>query len=157
MKKQYNFQKKAEESKTAKAFHSNVHISTKYSTEMARELLGKKVKWAKSFLQDIIEKKRYLPLRRYRIEMGHRKGTAQSHTKSGRFPKILCQKWLELLEQAEANADYKGLDTSNLVIIHAFASQGFRRLSHQPLGKIGGKQRKKKSTHIEVIVREVGQ
>ena len=73
MKKQYNFQKKAEESKTAKAFHSNVHISTKYSTEMARELLGKKVKWAKSFLQDIIEKKRYLPLRRYRIEMGHRK------------------------------------------------------------------------------------
>jgi ribosomal protein L22 len=60
-----------------------------------------------------------------------------------------------MLELVKANADFKGLDTDKLLIIHAFAAQGFRRMSLQPKGKIGGKLRLRKSVHLEVIVTEV--
>ena len=59
-----------------------------------------------------------------------------------------------MLNSVKANADYKGLNEENLIIIHAFSSQGFRRRSAQSQGRISGKRRKRKSTHMEVIVRE---
>ncbi len=154
MKKQYNFEFKGSGKKFARAILSNAPVSTKYSTELAREMKGKNAKWAQSLLEDIIEKKRFLPLRKYNLEFGHRKGNAVSGTKSGRYPQRLCKSWLKLLKSLKANADYKGLDADNLIIIHAFASTGFRKTSHQAQGKIGGKKRRKKSTHIEIVARE---
>ena len=49
---------------------------------------------------------------------------------------------------------HKGLNSENLVIIHAFASKGVGRTSHQAQGKISGKMRERKASHLEVIVRE---
>ena len=152
-KKNYNFEI-ADEKKIAKAFSSNVPVSLKYSTEMVRELKGQRVSKAERFLNDIVEKKRYLPLRRYTRKVGHRKGDAQSFTEVGRYPEKVCQAFLTLLNSVKANADYKGLDAENLIISHMFASQGFRRRSHQKQGRISGKTHKRKSTHLEVIVRE---
>lgn len=154
VKKKYNFELKSEE-KIAKAFKSNARVSLKYSTELCREIKGKKVEKVEKLLQDIVEKKRFLPLRRYRLEMGHRKGKAVSKTKSGKYPIKLCKVWLDLLNSVKANADYKGLNSENLIILHCFASQGFRRRSHQKQGRIAGKSHLRKSAHIEVIVREV--
>ena len=36
----------------------------------------------------------------------------------GRFPKKSCEFVLNLLKNAESNAEYKGLDTENLVVQH---------------------------------------
>jgi len=154
-KKNYNVQfSLGNEKKTAKAIAANAPVSLKYSTEIAREIKGKRLEWAVSFLQDIALKKRHLPLRRYIKEVPHRKGNAISHSKTGRYPKRCVLKWMELLKQAKANADYKGLNAESLMVIHAFASKGVGRTSHQTQGKISGKMRVRKAAHLEVIVRE---
>ena len=61
---------------------------------------------------------------------------------------------INILGSVKANADFKGLDSENLLISHCFASRGFARRGMQPKGHISGKRRKKKSTHIEVVVEE---
>ncbi len=153
VKKSYNFEF-GDESKIAKAFHSNANCSTKFAVEMAREIKGKRLGKAERFIQRILEKKEHLPLRKYKKKVAHRKGKAKSFTKSGRYPQKTAKVFLDLLRDVKANADYKGLDAENLLIIHAFASKGFRRLSYQSKGQIGGKRRRRKSTHVEIIARE---
>jgi len=153
-KKNYNFQEKLNKKKTAKAFKSNANVSLKYATEIVNRIKGKPVKKVERFLQGIIEKTEYLPLRKYNKKVAHRKGTAKSKTKSGRYPKKTAKIFLELINSVKANADYKGLGEENLLVKHCFASKGFSRQGHQPKGKISGKPRAKKSAHIEIIVQE---
>jgi len=142
------------EKKVAKAIAANQAVSTKYATELCREARNKKVSRIQKKLQKILKKEEFLTLRKYNKKVAHRKGESKSGVKSGRFPKNLCTVFLKLLESAKANADFKGLDSENLLISHCFASKGFSRRSVQSKGRIGGKRRKKKSTHIEIIVTE---
>lgn len=140
--------------KTAKAMVSNAPVSQKFSTEICNCVKGQTVQWAEAFLQDIASHKRYLPLQKYNKKVGHKKGAALMGQKAGRYPKNTVRTFLKLLDNAKANADYRGLDTEKLVVFHAFSSQGFKRRSLQSKGKIGGKTRQRKSAHIEVILME---
>jgi len=150
-----NYQKKVRsEKKSAKAIAKNQPVSTKYATEMCREIKMTKLANAEKKLNRILAKQEFLPLRKYNKKVAHRKGRSVSGVKSGRYPEKICKVFLSLLESVKANADFKGLDSENLLIIHCFASRGFARRSVQPKGHISGKRRKKKSTHVEVIVTE---
>ncbi len=153
VKKEYQAKPKNEK-KSAKAIAKNQPVSTKYATELCREMKNKKLSNVEKRLQRIIEKKEFLPLRTYNKKVAHRKGDSVSGVKSGRFPEKLCKITTTLLESVKANADFKGLDSENLLITHCFASRGFGRRSVQPKGHISGKRRRSKSTHIEVIVTE---
>jgi len=144
----------ADDKKIAKAIAKNQPVSVKYSTELCREIKGKPVAKAEQMLERIINMEEFLPLRKFNKKVGHRKGDARSSVKSGRYPIKVCKVFRGLLESVKANADFKGLDADSLIITHCFASQGFRRTAFQPKGKISGKKRKRKSAHIEVIVRE---
>ncbi|MBN1940605.1 MAG: 50S ribosomal protein L22 [Candidatus Diapherotrites archaeon] len=148
------YQKELQGKNIAKAFATNQRISLKYSTELCREVKGQRIDKAEKYLQRIIEKKDFLPLRKYNKKVPHRRGEGKSNVKSGRYPKNVCKAFISLLNSVKANADFKGLDTDNLLIINAFASQGFSRTGHQPKGRIGGKRWKKKSTHLEIVARE---
>ena len=140
---------------TARAFASNQRISQKYATEVCREIRGKRVERAEQFLRNILVKKEFLPLVKYHGKIPHRKGDSKSGVKAGRYPVKVCEAFLNLLNSVKANADFKGLDAENLLIVHAFASQGFRRFAHQPKGKISGKGWRRKSAHIEIIARDI--
>lgn len=153
VKKDYQF-KNFDEKITAKAMMKNVPISIKYSTELCREIKGKPVKKVLAYLERIIKKKDFLPLRKYRKKVPHRKGEAKSYTKSGRYPMKVCKAFIKLIESAKANAVYKGLDEDKLLVLHAFASKGYARIKTQPKGHIGGKLREHKSTHIEAVLLE---
>ena len=143
-----------DEKHIAKAMAKNVPISLKYSVELAREIKGRPVKKAEDFIDRVLRHETYLPLRKYNKKVGHRRGKPFSHVKSGRYPTRTLKAFRDLLNSVKENADYKGLESENLIISHIFASQGFRRMSNQPQGRISGKSRKKKSTHIEIVVRE---
>ncbi len=150
-----NYQKKFPSEKgIAKAMAKNQGISVKYATELCREIRGKRLDKAAAMLQRIAEKKQFLPLRRYRKKVPHRRGQSMSKVKSGRFPAKACRVFLKLLDSVKANADFRGLDAENLLIAHCFASAGFRRRGMQPKGAIAGKRRQRKSCHLEIIVRE---
>lgn len=153
VKKNYQAKPRSEKN-SAKAIAKNQHVSTKYATEMCREIKSKKLAKVEKKLKRIQAKEEFLPLRQYNKKVAHRKGQSVSGVKSGRFPEKLCTVFLNLLESVKANADFKGLDSENLRISHCFASRGYARRSMQPNGKIAGKRRRSKSTHIEVIVTE---
>lgn len=138
----------------ARAMVKNAPISLKYSTELCRELSGMHFAKAENYLQRILAHETYIPLRRYNRNVGHKKGKPFSYVKSGRFADTTVEKFVQLLQSVKANADNKGLDSDNLIIQHMFASQGFRRMSHQSQGRISGKMHRRKSTHVEIVVRE---
>ncbi|MCX8190375.1 MAG: 50S ribosomal protein L22 [Candidatus Diapherotrites archaeon] len=143
------------EASTAKAMLKNRPISLKYATEMCNQLKGLPVAKAEKILREIVEMKRYLPLKKYHKKVPHRKGNALKGQKAGRYPIKACMVFLELISYAKANAENKGLDPEKLIIKHLFACQGYRRFSMQPKGRIAGKRRRKKSTHIEIVLQEV--
>ncbi len=149
-----NYQVQVQGKDCARAIMKNKPVSLKYSLEIISNIKGKRVDKALEYLNRIISKKEFLPLRKYNKKIGHKKGDSKGFTKIGRYPIRCLKAFVELLESVKANADYKGLDSDNLIITHLFASQGYRRVSYQRQGRISGKGRLKKSTHLEVIVRE---
>ena len=140
--------------KIASVMMKNKPVSLKYSREVISNIKGKRVDKVMPWLKRILEHEEFLPLRKYNKKVAHRKGDSRGMTKIGRFPKRTIEAFIELLESVKSNADYKGLDSDNLLIHHMFASQGFSRMSYQSQGRISGKKRQKKSTHLEIIVME---
>lgn len=154
VKKNYHLGFALGDKKTARAVAKNAPLSVKYANEIISKIKGKPLQNAMRFLENVVSHKEFLPIKVYNNNVAHRKGEAKSGVKSGRYPEKACKIVLGLLESVKANADYKGLDEEKLIIVHAFASYGYGRMSHQSQGKIGGKPHRRHSTHFEVVVRE---
>ncbi|MFA6268655.1 MAG: 50S ribosomal protein L22 [archaeon] len=142
-------------SKTARAYAGNSPVSVKYSTELCKQIKGKPVNKVIDFLNRIKSHEEFLPLPTYHKKVAHRKGDSREGTKSGRYPEKVADAFIQLLNLAKANADFKGLDAEKLLIIHAFANMGMNRFSYQSKGKIAGKARRRNATNIEIIVQEM--
>ncbi len=154
VKKAYQVQTSAGAARIAKAVMKNKPISLKYSLEIISNIKGQRLDKSVAWLNRILRMEEFLPLRVYNKKVPHRRGDAKMFAKAGRYPLRAVKAFIGLLNTVKANADYKGLDSENLLITHAFASQGFARMSYQSQGRISGKARKRKSAHIEIVVRE---
>jgi large subunit ribosomal protein L22 len=150
----YNYQKKLDAKKSARASKHNCPISVKYAVEFGNYFRNMPVKKALKILADIEAKKDFLPLVKYAKKVPNRKGQSKRGTTIGRYP-VKCAKYVRLmLEEASANAENKNLNIEKLKIESMFATKGVTRQKIQPMGRIGGKTRESKSTNIEVIVVE---
>lgn len=150
----YNFQRKVDEKKIAKASRHNAPISVKYATEFGNYFRDMPINKAIKIATDIEAKKDYLPLVKYAKKVPNRKGISKRGTTIGRYP-IKCAKYIrEILEEVKANAENRNLDSDKLKILSLFAVKGVTRSKLQPMGRIGGKSRESKSTNFEVIVVE---
>lgn len=128
----------------AKAVGLALPVSLKQSVMICRFIRNKKVQLAKKHLSDVILKKRAIPFTRFGGDVGHKPGMA-----SGRFPVKACKNILALLESAEANAQFKGLSTADLIIRHASAQKG------PDTWHYGRKiRRQAKRAHIELVLEE---
>lgn len=129
---------------SAKAVGLSLPISRKESVNVCNSIRGMNVQKAKKLLQDVIALKKPIAYTVYNADVGHKAGMA-----AGRFPVSSCKQILAILKNAEANAQFKGLSTGNLLIKHASAQKG-------PTAHHFGRQRTKaKRTHIELVVEEV--
>jgi len=128
----------------AKAVGRDLPISIKTSVEVCRFIKGKNVILAKNMLRDVIALKRAVPYRRYVLDIGHRKGMA-----TGRFPKKTSKEILGVLESAETNAQFKGMNGSRLFVAHIAAHK-----ASSPMR--GGRKRGQsaKKAHVEIILQE---
>ncbi|MFH1063477.1 MAG: 50S ribosomal protein L22 [Candidatus Woesearchaeota archaeon] len=129
----------------ARAMGRDLEISTKQSIEMSSYLRHRKVSQAKKLLIDIIAQKKALPFTRFTNGLGHKPGKLAS----GRYPVKTSQAFIGLLDSVEANAQTKGMNTSNLEIIHICAHRASSPL-HQ--GRHSGRAFKR--THVELVVQE---
>jgi large subunit ribosomal protein L22 len=130
---------------TAKAVGRSLPISTKMSVEICTFIRNKNIAKAKNLLQAVIDKKTAVPFKRYNHDVGHKKGNIAA----GRYPKKACEGILKLLEAVEANAQFKGLNTANLVIKNILAN-----IASRPWHYGRQSRRKMKRTNIEVVVEE---
>jgi large subunit ribosomal protein L22 len=127
----------------AKARASDLHISTKHSVEICRYLRYKTTNAAKKILDDVIALKKPVPFKRYKRDVGHKPGMA-----AGRYPQKAAKEILRLIKTVEANAQFKGLNTSNLKIIKILANKASIPLT-------GGRHRNAtKRTNLEVETME---
>ena len=92
-----------------------VNISPKAAREVCHALKGMELEKAKSYLERVIDLDQAVPFKRHDGKVGHRKGKGIS---SGRYPVKTSEEIVKLLESVEANAQFKGLDTSKLIIKH---------------------------------------
>jgi len=129
---------------TARAFARRVRISTKEAYEAANAIRGKKLLRAKQFLSNVIEKKEAIPYKRYNKKVPHRFDTGP-----GRYPLETSQRMLKVLNEVEANAEARGLNTELLKIQHIAVHKG------RPIrGGFKGSPQNSPIAHIEVVVRE---
>lgn len=107
---------------TAKAMAYEINVSPKHCIEILREIRGKKLSSAKAYLEEVIAKKRSVPFKRFNRNVGHKRH--QTGWDAGRYPVKACGEILTVIKNAEANAEYKGLDTDNMRVIHAASKRG---------------------------------
>jgi large subunit ribosomal protein L22 len=107
---------------TVKASGRDLRISPKSAREICVVVKGMKLDEAKNFLEQVINKTKSVPFRRYNKKIPHRRG--QSKIASGKYPVKAARKILEILESAESNAIYKGFDTEQMKVIHISAYRG---------------------------------
>ncbi len=140
---------KVDGEKYAKSFGRNLPISLKDSVNLCRALKGMKLDDAKEYLEDIIKKKRAVPYFRYLDSISHRRGIGP-----GKYPVKEAKYILKVLENAEANAENKDLDTDNLYIMHIAAHKGqiYKRYMPRAFGR--STEIRRDRVHIEVILEE---
>ena len=131
----------------ARAVAVNLPISTKHSVEVCRSLRGKTLARAKAFLNQVIKMKEAVPMRRYHHELAHKTGVGP-----GRYPVKVSLEILRLLESAESNAQFKGLNTAHLVVDHICAHKAGKQWHY---GRHRGREMKR--TIVEIIVTEQAQ
>ena len=113
-----------DKTKTAKALGRSLKISPKHAVEICNKIRGMKVENAKNYLEDVIEMKKAVPFKKHNKKVGHRRGLDGWPT--GRYPVKAATQILEVLRSAEANAEYKGIDTENYQDNAYIQSQGIR-------------------------------
>jgi large subunit ribosomal protein L22 len=142
---QYNYSTKMEdEGNIAKAVGRELEISTKQTIEVCDTIRGMNVDDARKTLQMAIDLKKPIKFRRFMGGAAHRKGMG-----AAKFPVKCCTEILRLLNQTAANASFKGLNPSNMVIKVAIPQKAGNRWHY-------GRQsrRKMKRTHLEIILEE---
>ena len=128
----------------ARALGQNLNISTKQSIEICNSIRKKSTVDAKRILTDAINQKVPIRFTRFTNGLGHRRGMA-----SGRYPRNASKEILSLVEAAEANAQFKGLNTANLIINHVAAQNAGNQWRY---GR--HRRRRMKRTHVELFVEE---
>lgn len=148
----YSYNKKIDEERTVRATGKEMRISHKDSVEICRAINGKRLAYAKKFLQDVADLKVAVPYKRFVKGLAHRRGFTNAC--SGAYPVKAATHILKLLENSEANAEFKGLDTERLFIKHIQAKRGkiIRGIIPRAMGR--ATPFNTTTTHIEVWLDE---
>ncbi|MDY6966350.1 MAG: 50S ribosomal protein L22 [Halobacteriota archaeon] len=133
---------------TSRAMLYEVHISPKHVREICRELKGKRVTKAKEYLEEVINLRSPVPFKRYNRDVGHKKGKVGP----GRYPQKAASEILRLIESAQSNAEYKGLESERMKIAHMTTHRG--RVIEGMMPRAFGRATPKntETTTVEVIL-----
>lgn len=152
MANRYAYNKEGNEAKTARAMAKSLKISPKHCVEICRAIRGMDVEKAKVYLENVIDMKQSVPFKRHNKKVGHRKG--QQGWPSGRYPVKAAAEVLKVLINAEANAEYKGMDTEKLFIEHISSHRGvvIRGAIPRAFGRVTPFNTP--TTHIQIVLKE---
>lgn len=136
---------------TARAIGKDLRVSYKNSIEVCRAVRGMAMEDAKNFLEDVIGKKTPIPFLKHKGHINHRKGPGFG---PGKFPVNAAKAVLDLVNVAENNAEYKGLDPDNMYIAHISAYRGRVFEGWRPRARGRTTAWNTVTTNIEIIIQE---
>jgi len=140
--------------KTAKAVGRDVRVSPKPVREICNCIKGMSLEKAKRFLEDVIDMKTPVPFKRYKGKRAHKKGLDRFKWYAGRYPVKAAKEVLNVLENAENNAEYKGLDIDRIKIIHAMVHKAPVIKKYIPRAFGRSTPYFKRLSHIEIVLQE---
>lgn len=118
---------KVNNKKAAKVYGRSLPISTKNSVEVCKAISGMNVEKGKKLLMDMLNEKRSI---------------------KGKYYTNATFEILKLINSAESNAEFKGLDADKMVI-HASANEGYTFFRPRRFKMRG---RRKKITHVQIVL-----
>ncbi len=127
-------------------------ISHKHAREIAVKLKGLSIDKARDYLQSVIRLQRAVPFKRYKNQVGHK---SDPGVMSGRYPRKSAIEFIKLLDNLEANAEYKGMDLDRLKIVNATVHKGvlIKRFIPRAMGRATPKNNV--LTHVEMVAQEL--
>ena len=127
-------------------------ISHKHAREIAVQLKGLSIEKARDYLQNVVNKQRAVPFRRYKTQVGHR---SDPGVMAGRYPEKSATEFIKLLDNLESNAEYKGMDLDRLKIVNATVHKGvlIKRFTPRAMGRATPKNNV--LTHVELVAQEL--
>merc|ERR1712228_256290 len=143
--------------KSARAKGSNLRCSFKNTCETANNIKKMPLSRAVRYLKNVIRKKECVPFRVFNGGVGRCAQAKAWKTTQGRWPKKSARFLLDLLRNAESNAQYKGLEVDHLVIEHILVQRArqMRRRTYRAHGRINPFM--SSPCHIEVFLAEKDQ
>ena len=144
--------------KTVKASGKDMRISLKKATEVCRELRGMKLEDAKKMLEEVIAQRKMIPFRQHKKKRGHHADKLREYKWfAGGYPIKASERILNVLKNAEGNAEYKGLDADKLKIVHASVDMGPKLRRFTPRGFGRSSPRYEQLTRVQVVLEEVSE
>lgn len=138
----------------SKARGSHLRVHFKHCREITHTIKNMKLSRAKLFLENVLQKKEAVPFTKFTGGIGRHAQLKQLKAPGdkGRWPQKASKIILDLLKNAEANAEFKGLDVDDLVIKHAQCNraQQQRRRTYRAHGRINPYM--SHPAHIELIL-----
>lgn len=124
-------------------------MSYKDMVELLSAIRGLPLSKARQMLSDVIERQRPISYKVHSGKVGHKPGMG-----AGRYPAKAAKELLRVLENAEANAEFKGLDTNRLWIVHAVVHKGPKIRSYTPRAFGRATPWYRQLVHVEIGVEE---
>ncbi|CAH2034059.1 unnamed protein product, partial [Thlaspi arvense] len=141
--------------KSCKARGADLRVHFKNTRETAHAIRKLQLNKAKRYLEDVIAHKQAIPFTRFCRGVGRTAQAKNRHSNGqGRWPAKSAQFVLDLLKNAESNAEVKGLDVDALYISHIQVNQAAkqRRRTYRAHGRINPYM--SNPCHIELILSE---
>ena len=106
---------------TALGLGREIPCSPKHAENVVRAIKGMTVDKAKAYLEEVVALKRAVPFLTENHKVHHRRGQGFG---PGAYPVKAAGEVLKVLLNVENNAEYKGLEKDDLIIVHASAHPG---------------------------------
>lgn len=135
--------------RTVKCAGRELRISPKAAVEICDTIRGMKVAQAKELLELVSARKKAIPYRHYKKEVPHRSLDERWH--AGRYPVKAASYVLRLIEELEANAEYRGLNLAKVRIIHAASQRGMKIRNYTPRAHGRSSPSFNTLTHVELV------
>ena len=140
----------------SKSRGSHLRVHFKHCREIVNHIQGMPASKASKFLEDVLERKAIVPFTKYTGGIGRKAMAKQCNAPGdkGRWPVKATAVVRDLLSNAVANGESKGLDADKLYISHAQCNRAppGRRRTYRAHGRIG--KYASQPAHIEIIVTE---
>ena len=144
------YSQKSDPETTSRALGVELGVSPKHCREVYKMLIGMKIEDAKKYLKDVAELKTPVPYTRFKMFLNPKPKVGP-----GRYPKKAALAILKVLESAQSNAEYKGLDSENMKVTVVTTNLGRTTKGFIPRAYGRATQWNQQTANIEIILEEL--